>query len=121
MKKVRRNIQWVITYAGIAYLAWCSVYNGSVGARRILVFFAWWVAFGAVGAVCVPDIKELFIKRGRVIPAWLDNSVDWIYILFFIWNGWWLTATALMISTICIESVFLEAKKEKSEEDKDKP
>jgi len=99
---ILRAIYWTATNSAMAALAWYAV-NGSMGAANVLVFVTWFVLSLVSLSFFLPDEEiEKIQKKGRSVPAWMSFVYDTAFVLFLVWNGWFLTAIATTLTAILV-------------------
>lgn len=113
--KTQLVVQWAIWRIVIIGLLYFGL-TGNIGAARLLIFWMW--AFALLWLCCLASSDEIakpLKKRGRLVPKNLEIWIDIGMMLALVWHGWWMTAIAVAIQTLCACAIYdVKPKVEKS-------
>ena len=96
---MKRKITWTVVNAAYISLAWFAT-AGSVGAGRVLIFAAWYMAITSICVYCSKELKTKARSNGRSVPRLLSESVDLALVAFLVYHGWWTAAIATLIAAV---------------------
>lgn len=111
MKKLRRFTIAVALDTGFAWMAYQAMSNENQWCWNIVRFWLWWAVILAA-ASNADGVKEIIVKKGRSIPAWLSLAYDACLSVYLAAYGHFFFAAMVMIMTMCQQAAYTpDAKK----------
>ena len=112
MNKVSRIVKWFLVNGLFLGLMYYGYVVGVTGAKNLVMFFVWVNTFFCLFYMS-DTVIEGMIKRGFIMPQWIDGVVDLAIISFFAWVGAWVMASFWTLHTIMEIAARHEAQKRK--------
>lgn len=104
LKQIKRILSYIATNVVIILLAYHAVIKGVDGAANILYFL-----IGGLLVLSIISLTPSILSKtaegmteplATTLPAWANLTIDFVYVFFFIWHGWWWTGIAFCIASI---------------------
>lgn len=108
--KAAKDIAWWIVWHGIfGLLIYWGAYEGQAGPGRALVFLAWLYAIVGPFSLSKTSIDLRRKKGTATVPRQITGLVQAAMVAALVWQGWWFTAIALMVTFVCVAVNYAEA------------
>ena len=103
--------RWIVSNLIYIFLLFLGIYMGYDWAFNIAMFLTW---LGIVFSFAVfsPNVRKDLPKDMLSVPVYVNTSVDIIILLFFVANGFFVTAVFWFVRTLLLNGTYKMLKEE---------